>query len=218
MGNGLAVSDVDLKNVEKEIEAIKTGVGDLTIRMAALVIKTQDDYDRGVILLKEGSQTLKKLDAKQDEKTCVPDSWVKKVKAAFKAIKTPIESGMDGVKEKGKKFLQDEAVRKAKEITKLQAEKAKQEEKAVTADTTTDQAKAVNKAAAIEVKIEQKQEATTGGAMRHRTFRITDANLVPREYLIVDEKKLNSIKGKVGEPFPSVPGVEFFDDVNMAAV
>ena len=55
MAKALEVVDKDLT----QIEEIKKGVGDLVIRMAAVKVKTQTDYDNAVTIGKEAAQALK---------------------------------------------------------------------------------------------------------------------------------------------------------------
>lgn len=70
--------------------------------------------------------------------------------------------------------------------------------------------------------VEVKQTVRLGaiGTMAERRtwqFKVTDINLIPREYLMVDEKKMNAIKKEFGEKGQTIPGVEFFQETSFSA-
>lgn len=67
---------------------------------------------------------------------------------------------------------------------------------------------AIDKKATKEV-----QSMRVSGVKKVWTFNVTDPNLVPREYLVVDEKKIReAIRAEVRE----IPGVEIFQDTQIA--
>lgn len=70
--------------------------------------------------------------------------------------------------------------------------------------------------------VEVKQTVRLGaiGTMAERRtwqFKVTDVNLIPREYLIVDEKKINLIKKEFGEKGQTIAGIEFYQETSFSA-
>lgn len=69
-----------------------------------------------------------------------------------------------------------------------------------------------------EARVIKVPEVMTGGSVSRRTvtkWRITDESKIPREYLCVDEKKLNQLARWGGGK--EVPGVEFYEEEILAA-
>ena len=205
-----------MEKVLKEIKSIKAGVGDMAIRLSGAVIKTQDDYEKASFTIKEANLSLKKLERAEDKATFPYKLVLDKIKAAAKAIRLPIETGIKTVKDRGKKFLQDEQEKRDREIAKAAKAREDASRAAVEADTQKEQSKQLSKAAAADVKIQTLQVAKPTNAQRRRVFRITDPALIPREYLIPDEIKIRQHGGKVDDPIPTdVPGVEYSNETDM---
>jgi len=53
---------------------------------------------------------------------------------------------------------------------------------------------------------------------RRWQFRVIDANLVPRDFLIVDEKAIGKIKSEYGDSGKTIPGVEFYQETSFSAL
>lgn len=70
--------------------------------------------------------------------------------------------------------------------------------------------------------VEVKQTVRLGsiGTMAERRiwqFKVSDINLIPRQYLMVDEKKINAIKKEFGESGQTIPGIEFYQETSFSA-
>lgn len=213
METGLLSKDVD--KAMAEIEEIKKGVGDLAIRLSANPCKTQEQYDQGIIQIKESNLILKKFELAKQQARTPYKLVVDKIDGAVKSICAPIESAIQELKGRGNSFIRSENERKQKELDRLAAEKAKNDQKLETADTRKEQDKAIKKDAQIQERVETVKAHNVGGNARRRTFRVVDESLVPREYLVVDESKIRKNMGKVDQPFPTIPGVVFEDVQEM---
>jgi hypothetical protein len=211
LGNAIATVDKDLA----QIEEIKKGVGDLAIRMSAIKIKTQDDYNQAVEIGKEGAKSVKALTLAVSLAKDPYQKKVDKIKAAGKAIIDAIETASDDLRDRCRKFIRDEDAKKQKEIADLAEKRRKAEQEIAEANTEKEQEKAVAKVEKIETKIETKVAEKVENSTTYRKVEVVDANLVPREYMSVDMTKLNAIRGKVGTPYPEVPGVKFFDEKSV---
>lgn len=206
----------NLPKVLGEIEKIKTEVGDLAIRMSANQVETQEEYDRAVALGKQANEAIKKFEKKRDEVLSPAKSFVEKVRDVVKAIVTPIETAQSNLRDRCAGYIRKERERQAKELAKLQAKKNALEEKAISSDTVVTQNNLLNKAAKVEAKIETVAAAKPKNSTRQRKFEIVDPNLIPREYLIPDEKAIRKAAGPVDSPLPSIPGIRFYDDEKVS--
>jgi len=211
MKTDIAVIDKDLA----QIEEIKKGVGDLAIRMSSIKIKTQTDYNQAVEIGKEGAKSVKALKMAVDLAKDPYQKKVDKIKAAGKAIIDAIETASDDLRERCRKFIRDEEAKKQKEIAELAEKQRKEQEKLEQSDTVKEQVKVAAKVDQIQTKIEIKTAEKVENSTTYRKAEVVDANLVPREYMTVDMTKLNAVKGKVGTPYPEVPGVRFFDEKSV---
>ena len=204
------------KSTADQIQELKTGLGDLSIRMAAVVIKSDEDYQAAINLGKEGNEAIKRLKAAQAKILDKPEGWVKKVKGIFKAIIVSVETPQDALRDKCVEWSRKQEAKRLAEITKLAEKKAKEEAKVETAETVGQQQAAVTKVDKIQDKIEDLKDTKDKPVNRKRTVTVLDEKLVPREYLSVDMAKLNAIKGAVGTAFPEVAGVKFEDELAVS--
>lgn len=195
-----------------QIEEIKKGLGDLVSRMGAVKVKTQADYDLAVTLGKEGATSLKALKSAAELAMAPYKKGLDKIKTALGGILSAIETASDAMREECRKFIRVEEEKKQKALKELADKKADAEALIAASNTAKEEDKAVKKADAIQTKIEFKAAEKTENSATFRKVEIIDENLVPREYCSVDMTKLNAVKGKVGTPFPTIPGVRIFDD------
>jgi hypothetical protein len=205
----------DKPKVDKDlaqIEEIKKGLGDLVARMGAVKVKTQADYETAVTLGKEGAQSIKALKAAGEAAALPYNKALDKIKTALSGIVTAIETASDAMREECKAFIRREEAKKQKELAELAEKKRKEEQAILDANTAKEQVKAQTKVEKTEVKMEFVAAQKTDNSTTFRKVEVIDEALVPRQYLSVDTKKLNSIKGAIGTPYPNVPGVRFVDE------
>ena len=213
----LAVVGVDLKKSLSVIDQIKKKVGHLAISMAANLVKTKEDYDAAIVLGKEGNDAIKDIKNAAEKETRETDAFSKKVKANAKAVITSIEEPQDGLRDRCAVYLAKENEKRAKELAKVAEQKNKVEEQALTAPTTESQEKLLAKADKLDDKIEAIETNVPTSMVMERRFKITDESLVPRQYLVIDEKALRTAGGGVKEPIRTdIPGVEYYDAPKVA--
>jgi vacuolar-type H+-ATPase subunit I/STV1 len=202
------VADKDLS----QIEEIQKGVGDLTIRMSAIKVKTQAEYQDAIAVGKEASKVIKDIETAVKAAGLPYKTKLDKIKAAGKAIVDAVETGMDDLRDRCKVFIRAEEVKKQKELAALEDKRREEERKMAEADTAKEQTRVAAKVEKIEVKMETVAAAKTENSLTFRKIEVVDENLVPREYLSVDLTKIRAVQGKVGTPFPVIPGVRIWDD------
>ncbi len=213
----LAVVDVDLKKSLKVIDQIKHKVGDLAIRIAANLVKTKEDYDKAIVLGKEANDAIKDVKNAVEKETREADAFSKKVKANGKAVITSIEEPQDGLRGRCAVFLAKEIEKRNKELAKIAEQQKRVEEAALSAPTTVQQEKLLAKADKLDDKIVAIETNVPDSQVMERRFKITDESLVPRQYLVIDEKALRTAGGGVKEPIRTdIPGVEFYDAPKVA--
>jgi hypothetical protein len=215
--NQLVKPKTNLPKALSEIEALKSGLGDLIVRINANLVKSEEEYNLAIQQGKESDDAIKKIKRTGDEKIAPAKSFVDKVKDAVKAIVVSIEGPQDGLRERCAAYQRKVREAQAKEIARLESQKQKTEAKALEADTAKQQVALLNKSEKIEAKIETVAAEKPKAATRRRTFEITDVNLIPRKYLIPDETKIRKAGGGVTDPIRTdIPGVRFYDDEKVS--
>lgn len=211
------VTEVNLKNSLSVIDQIKKKVGHLAISIAANLVKNKEQYDAAVALGIETNQAIKDIKNAAEKETREADAFVKKVKANAKAVVTSLEDPLDGLRERCAEWLKKDNEARAKQVAKLEEKKSKVDEKLVTADTVGDQNKLATQADCLNDKIESVKTDVPQGMVMERRFKIVDASLIPREYLVVDEKALRTAGGGVAQPIRTdIPGIEYYDAPKVA--
>lgn len=182
-------------------------------------------------------QTKAHLKLVEEERKKIVDPINKALKATndlFKRISDPLNKIKDQLNSKMKVFADGER-KKLEEQKRIEleeqkkkfeedAKKAKMEAIELGSQTALEVANTFQKRAnEIDTEnVEVKQTVRLGaiGTMAERRtwqFKVIDVNLIPREYLIVDEKKINAIKKEFGEKGLSIPGIELFQETSFSA-
>lgn len=198
-----------------KIEEIQRGVGDLVIRLTAChVIKTQEDYDKAIVVGVEAKKTLDLLEDYRDQGVRPHNEYVKKFNDGVKLVSAPINAPLGTLRANCDQFLRDKRQAQQDEINRLAKLKADQDAKAQAVKTP--QAKANNeaKAQATAVQIASVASQKLPAGRTTRKMEIVNADLIPRKYLVVDEVAIRRDMGKAGEKIPVIPGVKIFDDVS----
>lgn len=108
--------------------------------------------------------------------------------------------------------IADEKARKERERIEAQAEKARAAGKEEKAEALQEKAEAVAPAAVV---VESRIQDTAQSVKRTWKARIIDANAVPREWCIPDEKALDAFANSTKGMKP-VAGVEFFEEKSLS--
>jgi len=108
--------------------------------------------------------------------------------------------------------IADEKARKEQERLKAQAEKAAADGKGEKAEALLERAETV---APVAIVVESRIQDTAQSVKKTWKARIVDANLVPREWCIPDEKALDAF-AKSTKGMKTVAGVEFFEEKSLS--
>ncbi len=193
-----------------------------------LVIKNTDDYCFASEELKNIKKSAKQLDEQRKSLTKPLDESKKKIMAMFKAPTEYLEKAEAIIKKTMVTYQQEEERlrREEEEMLKNEAEAKAEAERQRLLKKADDNFEDEDKVKEIikdidEVKVERVRVDTTfdkdmkkltGSTMIDKwCFKIINEKEVPREYLMVDEKKIGAVaratKGTV-----TIPGVEIFND------
>lgn len=197
-------------------------------------ITCRDEFETASAYFLQTKAHLKLVEAERVKITGPLNQALKNTNDLFKRISDPLNKIKDKLNAKMGVFADGER-KKLEEQKKaeLAAQKAKFEADAKEAkkdavelgsETALEAATTLQKRAdEIDTEnVEVKQTVRLGsiGTMAERRvwqFKVTDPTLVPREYLMIDEKKLNSVKKEFGEGQKQIPGIEFYLETSFSA-
>lgn len=182
--------------MSKEL-TIQKSLAPVVDQALALTIKTADDMPPAVELLSKLNQFNDRIVEEREKVTKPLNEALKAERARWKPMETANQSAIDHIRNEMSAYQTAETKRQKAQEAKIAADLASGKIKKIET--------AVKKIEAV--KTPDKEVATTAGLVQFRetaTLKILDINLIPREYMIVNEKEvLASLKaGKV------VPGAE----------
>ena len=189
----------------------------------SIVINNEDDNTRAVLIAKHVKELQKKVEdsynpfiekAHQAHKEAIAqrDKFLKPLKDAEAKLKTAIKKYLD---------IQELKRIELQEKLRLEAEKKAEEEKKALIDTAKDDfekeeliEESKNIVANVQILEKQKVEGVTQS--RRWKYRVTDINLLPREYLIITEnsKALQALADNTKGTL-AVSGVEFYQETTV---
>ena len=191
-------------------------------------IKHQADVEIASTALKEVEGRLKAIKAKQVELFGPLKKAIRDLELKVKDITNPLEIISGALRDRIGKFWdarqkQLEAEARAKREADLAEERRKAAEAMTLAMSFGSEAamKEVEQRDRNVAKLETKEVVVsqtvrtseiTIAQMRVWCWKIVDEKLIPREYLIVDEKKLNAVAKKSSEMAVEIPGIEFYQE------
>lgn len=209
---------------EKNVKEIEKKSTDIVVQAQALVVTTEEEYAAAV----EFGKTIK--DAMKEVEDVI-SPVVKKAHEAHKSAKAletkllaPFKTAIDTVKQTGAKYQAEKARIAQIEQARIDAlaKKSEEEEKQRLLDLAAEQEKEGNKEVAealLEQAEEHKQTATiiapekskvAGSSVRKQwKFEIVNANLVPRQYLMVNETLIGQTVRNQKDTI-SIPGVRIY--------
>lgn len=198
-------------------------------------ITCRDEYETAASYFLQLKAHLKKA---EDERKLIVDpinQGLRRVNSLFKSITDPVSRIKDNLERKMRTFvdqerkkLEDEKREEAEKQKKIFEENAKKA-KVEAIETGSEAALQVSQnftrlADQVEtenVKVSQTIKLGNQGTVSERRiwrFKVTDETLVPRKYLIVDEKCLRTMATQFGESGQTIPGVEFYQETSFAAL
>ena len=188
------------------------GVGLIVTKLAALVVKTPEEFDKAMIAIKEGKAIIKALEVAEDGIIANPEGFVKSVKGLRKLIQGPINLGLNDANKKVTDFQNDQHTKRLEEAEKLRLKALKEAEKIPVADTSKEAAKIEKKVEKIEAKIEAVATYKHKNVDRVRKFEVINPNEVERLYCSPDDSKIKPCIGEVDVlPYPVIKGVKIWD-------
>jgi septum formation inhibitor MinC len=183
-----------------------------------LVIQNKPQADEAATLLREIKKTSNNLEAKRKEYTAPLVEAKRRIDNDFKQLKEPFDNAEIVIKAKISVYAQEQE-RKAEEERKKAEEAArKQAEKEAKENNATDEEAeaAANTAALMAAEAAETKREKISGASTSKvwTFRITDANKVPRHLCVPDTV---AIRNAVRAGERKIEGVEIYQETRVAA-
>lgn len=227
------------KQIKTTFGEVQKNIANQVANILSIKIETQDDYKKLEEMAKEAKKFEKQVEERRKEIVAPHNDYVKRVKAFTDAVISPIEGAISHSKREflswNKKLEQqrieaqrklDEERRRKEEEARAKLEKEKEEaemasafmpenEQAAIAVSHQVQEQVLEKQIALESKAEQKaiNQMVVKGVRKTWTFEITDESKVPRDFLVIDDKK---IRAAVREGIREIPGVRIFEEETMA--
>lgn len=210
---------------------ISVQANDLTKQVNALTIKNQESYEGAAELLRTVKALSKKLEDTRKSITSPLDVAKKAVMDLFRAPSDVLETAEKKIKasmisyaneqerirqEQEAKLRRDadEKARKERERLGARAEKAEASGKEDKAEELREQAAQVQAVAPVLASTVDKPQGIS--MKKNWKARIIDEKLIPRQFLCVDEKKLDQI-AKATKGSMEVAGVEFYSEDVLAS-
>lgn len=210
---------------DPEVQELTTQSEALLALSSTYRVATQEQYAGAGDELKRVKAAQKKLDVLRKSMTVPIDAAKKAIMDLFRAPEDRLARAESGIKRamiayseeqerirREEQRKADEAARKERERVEAQARKAAESGKVEKAEQLEERAAAV-----VAPVIQREAPKVSGVNMRDAwLFEITDPNLVPREYLVVDESKIRKIVGAL-KGDTTIPGVRVYSEKRMAA-
>jgi len=203
----------NLKEIEidqnPEVLEIKKDVVKLNKTAQALLVQSDEDVIKATELLSKVKDRANRLEKARTFLVKPLNDHIKTINASFKALSEPLAKIEAYVKQQVVKYRQVVEAKRVEEEKKLQEKFEKKQEKLKEQGKETFDLKPTIEATPI--KIASKSGAIT--AKKVWQFEIIDETKIPREYLIVDERKIReAIRNGVRE----INGVRIYETESIA--
>lgn len=206
MTNIIKVQEVETL---EEYQLLKSNIEAAVKESKAVLIFNESDIEKAGFYIKKFKQLDKSLEDYRKSLVGPLNEEVKGINNLFKKIAGDYSLEIDRLNKESNEVLKE--VRKRQEAIRLAEQKELEEtvlEEAIMFDDDT----VLNNIPQVEYK-QQKLATDNLTTMRSKEWRVSDLNIVPREFLTLDETKLNAIrKGYDFEARSPIPGIEFFFD------
>lgn len=172
------------KITSKELVPLKRSIASVAEQVTALTIKSADDMKKAVVVLSTLNKYADSVKAKKDTLAKPLNLAIKNVRAMFKPLEETYEGAIEALRAKMSAY-QTEAKRLADEEAAKIAARVKPGTGNLTIETAVEKIQAIDKPA--------DNVATDVGDVKFREtkiLKVVDASIVPREYLVLDEKKI----------------------------
>lgn len=202
----------DLMIKDNQVIALTTQVSEIVSTADSLIVNDENDYITATDLLSLISKINKKLEEKRKELVKPYNEQVKKINDFFKGYTEPLDRANRTVKQKALTYKQDQERKRQEEERAIREalEKARKEAES--------QNKEVDIPAAETVVIPKLIPTVRAGlgtstVKKVWTFAIEDETKIPREYLMVNEKK---IREAIRKGIREIPGVRIYQEEELA--
>lgn len=200
----------DFQKLATEIEAaVKESV--------EIVVLTGEDVEKASLFVSKFKDLEKRIDEVRLSITKPYREYTDEVNAGFKSLAALFakeNKRLSGDLLTYKRKQQEKAEREAKEEKERLEKEAKEKAEAAKAagEEVNPEDVIVPDVVAKQVKLSDKNSSGVG-TRKVKMWRITDPNLIPRQYFILDEKTVNAIRQKAGADDQStIPGIEFYSE------
>lgn len=196
--------------VPKEFRLVLASIDIIVDEVGEFAIIEEEHIEQGGRYIKAFKAFNKKLEQFRKDMVTPLNDQVKGINNAFKDIKERYNDELIRL-ETEMQALVDELERKAKEEQEREQKELEEQiekEKEIFGD---DESNATI-VPTVEIKSQKLSDRTQHmTTMRLKKWRVTDIDKVPREYLNIDEQKLNALRKTFGYEVDSpIPGVEFY--------
>lgn len=208
-------------------------VKELTAQSAQLLalsstykVATADQYNGAGDELKRVKAAQKRLDDLRKSMTRPLDAAKKAIMDFFRAPEDQLARAESGIKRAMIAFSEEqerirrEEQRKAEEAARKERERLEAQARKAAESGKTEKAEQLEeRAAAVVAPVIQREAPKVSGVNLRDVwlFEITDPNLVPREYLVVDESKIRKVVGAL-KGDTTIPGIRVYSEKRMAAM
>lgn len=214
----------DIQAARLELPAELTHTQDL-MRWASFEVSTEAHLELAGQAVKEIDGRLKAIKAKQTEIFGPLKKAIREFEVRVRDVTAPLETVSRTLRDRIQKFwdarqrkLEEDAL--AERARRMEEEQKKRDAAATLAVVTGDDdaaEEAVRRDANVrrmeETPVDVRQTVRTStftmAQAKVWTWKVVDIAKVPREYLVIDEKRLNAIAKRFGDERVDVPGVEF---------
>lgn len=198
-------------------------------------ITCKDEYDTAGIYFLQIKKHLKLAEEERVKITGPLNTSLRNTNDLFKRISDPLKKIQTIIESKMRTWTDSERKRlEAEQKAKLEAEKkafaeqakaAKKEAIELGSEVAFEAATTLQKRAdsidTENVQVKQTLRLGQEGTVAERRvwkFKVVDETLIPREFLTIDEKKVNGLKTQYGESGKTIPGIEFYQETSFSAL
>ena len=192
---------------DQEVAVIEREVAPVQERIATLTIVDEPSAKLGTDYLAFLAKALKRLEGRRQFFVRPLVDGQKRINNEFKAMMQPLKQMTDELKAKllgYRNIVKEEAARNAEKLNKMAAD---------------------NGLPAVEAQVDNSVQSSIGNsyAIKRWVWKITDENKIPRELLMIDEKKINAlvkagtrtIKGVSSNTFKA-DGIEVYQEESIS--
>jgi hypothetical protein len=213
----------ELKIVEPEIQDLQLASGDMVGHASMLTVKDDASFKAGGEMLLEIKRIAKTVDDRFKEPVSLANKAHKALTALRDSVLSPFGQAESMIKRKLGTY-QEEVERRRREEderNRREAQAKAEAERMAKAEKEMDRGdlKAAEKTLAaplapVVTRVETPEPPKMAGlSFRDEwKFEITDPDLIPREYLMVDESKLRKVVKALGKTAANIPGIRVFSE------